>query len=128
MVVVGGGRYSNKVSEHKNFLLNSIEYLELYHAVITLLPPPDLVVFLRASVPVLRRRIAARSRDFESGISDEYLAQLNTLYEQWVKDFSLSPILIFPADRMDFVESEQDFEAIVDEVRERLRGEQGLLF
>ena len=103
-------------------------YLELYHAVITLLPPPDLVVYLQASVPVLRRRIARRGRNFEAAISDEYLAGLNALYEQWMQGFDLGPVVVFPADRMDFVEEAQDFETIVAEVEQRLRGEQRLLF
>jgi len=103
-------------------------YSELYRTVATLLPPPDLVVYLRASVPVLRDRIARRGRGFESGISEEYLGQLNALYEEWVGGFRLAPILVVDADRTDVVADPPAFEAVVSEVEERLRGAQKPLF
>jgi deoxyadenosine/deoxycytidine kinase len=103
-------------------------YQELYRTVITLLPPPDLVVYLRASVPTLMQRIAGRGRGFEANISGEYLAELNTLYEEWIGGFQLAPILVVPADRLDFVGHSRDLEGIVKAVEERLRGEQRLLF
>jgi deoxyadenosine/deoxycytidine kinase len=103
-------------------------YQELYRTFTTLLPPPDLVVYLRASVPTLRRRIAQRGRGFESGISEEYLRQLNALYEEWIAGFSLAPVLSVPSDRLDFVQEKKDLRKIVTIVEERLRGDQGLLF
>ena len=56
-------------------------YWDLYQTVITILPPPDLVIYLQASVPVLQERIRQRGRDYEQQISEEYLTQLNELYE-----------------------------------------------
>ena len=103
-------------------------YQGLYRTFTTLLPPPDLVVYLRASVPTLRRRIAQRGRGFEAGISDAYLGQLNALYEDWIAGFSLAPVLTVPSDRLDFVREQDDLRKIVAIVEERLRGEQGLLF
>ena len=103
-------------------------YQGLYRTFTTLLPAPDLVVYLRASVPTLRRRIAQRGRGFEAGISDAYLGQLNALYEDWIAGFSLAPVLTVPSDRLDFVREQDDLRKIVAIVEERLRGEQGLLF
>jgi hypothetical protein len=103
-------------------------YQGLYHTFTTLLPPPDLVVYLRASVPTLRCRIAQRGRGFEAGISDEYLGQLNALYESWIAGFSLAPVLTVTSDRLDFVRKKGDLRKIVSVVEERLRGDQGLLF
>ncbi len=103
-------------------------YNELYRTVITLLPPPDLVVYLRASVPVLMARIARRGRGFESGIPAEYLEQLNVLYEEWVRGFDLAPVMVVDADHADVVADPQAFEAIVSQVEERLRGAQKPLF
>jgi len=103
-------------------------YQGLYQTFTTLLPPPDLVVFLRASVPILRRRIAQRGRGFEAGIRDEYLGQLNALYEEWIAGFSLAPVLTVTSDRLDFVRKKGDLRKIVSVVEERLRGDQGLLF
>jgi deoxyadenosine/deoxycytidine kinase len=103
-------------------------YQGLYQTFTTLLPPPDLVVYLRASVPTLRRRIAQRGRGFEAGISEEYLEQLNALYEEWIAGFALAPVLIVPSDRLDFVQDRKHLSKIVAVVQERLRGDQGLLF
>jgi deoxyadenosine/deoxycytidine kinase len=103
-------------------------YQGLYRTFTTLLPAPDLVVYLQASVPTLRRRIQRRGREFEANISEEYLGQLNQLYEEWIAGFSLAPVLTVPADRLDFVQEKKDLRRIVAVVEERLRGDQGLLF
>lgn len=103
-------------------------YAALYRTLTTLLAPPDLVVYLRASVPTLLRRIALRGRDFEARISREYLEGLNGLYEEWITGFDLAPVLVVPADRLDFVQDSKDLDAIVSTVKDRLRGRQGLLF
>jgi deoxyadenosine/deoxycytidine kinase len=103
-------------------------YHGLYSTLTTLLAPPDLVVYLRASVPTLQRRIGRRGRSFESRISDEYLRGLNVLYEEWIAGFTLSPVLVVPADRLDFVENRSDCAAIISSITERLKGNQGLLF
>jgi deoxyadenosine/deoxycytidine kinase len=103
-------------------------YHELYATLTTLLTPPDLVVYLRASVPTLRARITRRGRGFEAGITDDYLDSLNGLYEEWIGGFTLAPVLAVPSDRMDFVENAADCEAIIASVAECLKGAQGLLF
>lgn len=103
-------------------------YNELYKTLTGLLPPPDLVVYIRASVPTLKRRIARRGRGFEADIPDEYLAGLNRLYEEWIGGFSLSPVLVVPGDSMDFVEESRDLKAIIRNIDERLRDRQGILF
>jgi len=74
-------------------------YQGLYHTLTSLLAPPDLVVYLRASVSTLQRRISLRGREFETRISDEYLGRLNVLYEEWIGVFTLSPVLVIPSDR-----------------------------
>jgi deoxyadenosine/deoxycytidine kinase len=103
-------------------------YRGLYQTLTTLLAPPDLVVYLRASVPTLQKRIAMRGRPFETRITDEYLESLHRLYEEWIGGFSLSPVLIVPSDRLDFVRDSRDLELIVTTVADRLRGNQGVLF
>ncbi len=103
-------------------------YHELYQASIELLPPPDLVVYLNASVPTLLARIAQRGREYEKRIAPEYLHQLNILYDEWIADFELCPILIVPADRLDFVSNHQHLDLIAQKIQEKLRGEQLVLF
>jgi deoxyadenosine/deoxycytidine kinase len=103
-------------------------YRGLYQTLTTLLSAPDLVVYLKASVPTLRRRIAQRGRPFEAAISDGYLEELNALYEEWIGSFTVAPTLVVPSDRLDFVRDSQDLNAIIATVQRRLRGRQGSLF
>ncbi|GAB1455733.1 MAG: deoxynucleoside kinase [Spirochaetia bacterium] len=103
-------------------------YKELYHTLISILPSPDLVVYLKASVPTLKARIAKRGRDFEASIPEEYLSGLNGLYDEWVEGFELSPVLVVPCDRLDFVAESKDLNAIVRTIEHSLRDKQGSLF
>ncbi|HOX33621.1 MAG TPA: deoxynucleoside kinase [Spirochaetales bacterium] len=103
-------------------------YRELYRTVSSLLPPPDLVVYIRCSVETLKRRIALRGRGFEAEIPEDYLAGLNRLYESWIEGFELAPVLVVPGDRLDFVAESRDLASIVCTVERRLRDTQGELF
>lgn len=103
-------------------------YRKLFDLFITLLPHPDLVVYLRASVETLRARIELRGRQIESNITGGYLVQLNELYEEWIADFSLSPVLIVPADAIDFVAYSGHLDLIVEKVEEKLRGKEEVIF
>ncbi len=97
-------------------------YSELYQVVTAVLPPPDLIVYLRASVPTLEERIRKRGRSFERKIPTAYLGQLNELYERWVEGFDLCPILIVPTDALDLAGNDSHRELIVEEVLARLSG------
>lgn len=97
-------------------------YSELYEVVTTVLPPPDLIVYLQASVPTLEARIRERGRSFEKNISTPYLSQLNDLYETWIERFRLCPVLTVPTDTLDFVENHRHLELITGRVLDRLHG------
>jgi len=86
-----------------------------------LVPPPTLLVYLRASVETLLERIARRGRDFERRISPEYLRQLNALYEEWIAGFSLCPVLIIPADELDFAHEGEHLRWVIARIRDKLR-------
>jgi deoxyadenosine/deoxycytidine kinase len=103
-------------------------YHDLYSAVSTLLPPPDLVVYLQASVGTLMHRIGMRGREFERQISEEYLAQLNDLYDEWVQGFNLCPVLTIATDNLDFVQSAEHLDIIAARIEDRLRGKEVLTF
>lgn len=103
-------------------------YGELYQVLTMILPPPDLVVYLRASVPTLQHRIAMRGREYERSIAPEYLERLNTLYEAWTASFTLCPLLVVPADRLDFVQDGGHLELIATKIEDKLRGDQLVLF
>lgn len=103
-------------------------YWDLYNSVALLLPPPNLVVYLQASVSTLLERIGMRGRDFERNISEEYLGQLNTLYDEWVAGFNLCPVLTIATDEMDFVQKPEHLNIITGRIEDRLRGKEVLTF
>ncbi len=89
-------------------------YRTLYDAVSAALRPPDLLIYLRASLPTLKRHIAQRGRSYEADIDDRYLERLGDLYERWIEDYSLSPVVVVPADDLDFVNSDADLRRVLD--------------
>jgi len=78
-------------------------YWELYQNIRDSLTPPDLLIYLRADVKTIRKRIRMRGRDFEQDIPMQYLKDLNKLYESWFKDYDLSPLLTIRTDKIDYV-------------------------
>lgn len=103
-------------------------YRELYEVLTQFLPPPDLVIYLRASVPTLQDRITLRGRDYERNIPDEYLQRLNSLYEDWIDRFALCPVLTVPADQLDFVKNNSHLELICEKILEKLQGKEVVVF
>lgn len=103
-------------------------YRDLYQVLIEFLPPPDLVVYLRASVPTLMHRIAQRGRGYERDISPDYLQQLNRLYEEWVQRFSLCPVLTVPTDNLNYVTQPTHLDLILCKVEEKLTGKEEVVF
>ncbi len=89
-------------------------YTLLYDAVASALRPPDLLIYLRASLPTLKAHIKQRGRSFEADIDDAYLERLGDLYERWIEDYSLSPIVVVPGDDLDFAHDEQDLRLVLD--------------
>lgn len=103
-------------------------YRDLYQTVIGFLPAPDLVIYLRASVPTLLERIASRGRDYELDISPAYLKGLNELYENWIKGFTLCPVLTVPADDLDYVAHRGHLNLVTAKVNEMLTGKAEVIF
>ena len=103
-------------------------YRDLYETTSRLLPPPDLVVYLRASVPTLMNRIERRGRNYERTITPEYLHGLNNLYEQWIENFTLCPVLSVPADELDYVSHSGHLRLIVEKVQDKLTGREEVVF
>ncbi len=103
-------------------------YRELYETITQVLPPPDLVIYLRASVDTLMDRIARRGRDYERTITPEYLQSLNDLYEDWISNFVLCPVLAVPADDLDYVAYSGHLDLIISKVNEKLTGKDEVVF
>lgn len=103
-------------------------YRDLYKALKQFLPPPDLVIYLRANVDTLLDRISQRGRDYEQEIGAEYLAQLNELYESWIESFKLCPVLTVPADDLNYVAYDSHLDLIVSKIEEKLAGKEEVIF
>jgi len=103
-------------------------YRSLYLTLAEYLPPPDLVIYLRASVPTLLKRITLRNRPYELAIAPEYLEGLNVLYESWIQHFTLCPILTVPADDLDYVAHPHHLDLIIRKVQEKLTGKEEVIF
>ena len=103
-------------------------YRSLYLTLAETLPPPDLVIYLRASVDTLIKRIALRNRDYEQSIAPAYLENLNGLYDSWIDHFTLCPILTVPADDLDFVAHPHHLDLIASKVKEKLTGKEVVVF
>ncbi len=96
-------------------------YMLLYNLMMSMVRPPDLLIYLRASVPHLVARIQKRGRDYEQSISLEYLGGLNRRYEEWIGSYREN-LLTIDADNLDFENNPDDFEAITDKIDARLYG------
>jgi deoxyadenosine/deoxycytidine kinase len=78
-------------------------YWELYLAIVKVLQPPDLMIYLKCPVRTLRQRIRLRGREMEQSIPLAYLRRLNALYEEWFQDYNLSPVLVLSTDKLDYL-------------------------
>ena len=103
-------------------------YRELYTVLSEFLPPPDLVIYLRASVATLYERIKSRRRGYELQIALEYLEQLNELYENWIANFNLCPVLTVPADDLNYVSNPSHIKLIERKVLDKLMGKDEVVF
>ena len=84
-------------------------YLDLYNTMCQFLTPPDLIIYLRKSLPLLKKRIAMRGRAYEKDIPDRYLSNLNSYYDDWMESYDLGKKLIIESDGLDFIENQDDF-------------------
>ena len=97
-------------------------YQDLYQILVTLLPPPDMIIYLKTSVPVLAERITRRGRDFEADIPQNYLARLNVLYEGWITNVNQCPVLIISTDNLDLVTRKEHINLVISTVKEKMTG------
>ena len=91
-------------------------YQELFELLESLIKGPDLLVYLRSSIPNLVNKIHKRGRDYENSISIDYLSRLNERYEAWISTYDKGEILIIDVDDLDFVEKKDDFMKIVSKI------------
>ncbi len=97
-------------------------YCELFGIMTSYLRPPDLLVYLKASVPTLVSHIQTRGREYESTIRIEYLERLNKHYENWIERYDLGPKLYVDVDSLDFVNDPDDRMEVISQIESRLFG------
>ena len=105
-----------------------LSYRRVFELITSQLPPPDLLIYLKAPVPVLMKRIQSRARSIETGITDEYLSLLDSFYEDWLKTFDVCPVLTIRSDDLDFVHKPQHLDIVVQRIQDRLAGKEDLVF
>ena len=103
-------------------------YRAVFDLVVAGLPRPDLLLYLRAPVNVIFDRIRKRGRGIESGISAEYLALLDTFYEEWMQTFDLCPVLTIRTDDLDFVNKPKHLDIVVQRIQDKLAGKETVVF
>ena len=103
-------------------------YRRVFDLVVANLPPPDLLIYLRAPVPVLIKRINRRGRAIESGITADYLTLLDSFYRDWMETFDVCPALTIQTDDLDFVHKSRHLDIVVQRIQDRLAGKEDLIF
>jgi deoxyadenosine/deoxycytidine kinase len=105
-----------------------LSYRRVFDLVVAGLPAPDLLIYLRAPVPVLMERIRRRGRDIETGISAEYLSLLDSFYDDWLQGFDVCPVLTIRTDDLDFVHESRHMDIVVKRIQDKLAGKEEVVF
>lgn len=103
-------------------------YRRVFDLVTRSLPPPDLLIYLKAPVDTLVRRIKRRGREMETGITPEYLALLDQFYEEWIDMYDFSPVLTIRSDDLDFVHKPKHLDIVIQRIQEKLSGREEIVF
>jgi len=97
-------------------------YKSLFELISSFIQPPDLLIYLKASVPTLVSQIQKRGREYESAIRIDYLKNLNDLYEEWVENYKLGKILFIDVDNLKFSENSEHLGIVIEKVNAELHG------
>ena len=96
-------------------------YMDTYNVMMEVVKEPDLMIYLKSSIPHLVSQIQKRGRDYEQSISIEYLSGLNERYEKWISEYK-GRLITIDADNLDFLNNEEDFAQITDKIDAELYG------
>jgi deoxyadenosine/deoxycytidine kinase len=97
-------------------------YFTLFNLLSSLIQPPDLVLYLRASVPTLVSQIQKRGRKYEATIRIDYLRRLNERYEAWAEAYNMGKMLIVEADHYDFPNNTEHLREVIDKINAEIHG------
>ena len=110
---------------HKMGLMSSRDfknYKSLYESIISQVKPPDLMIYMKASIPTLVDNIQKRGRDYEDSIRLDYLKKLNEFYNSWINNYSHGKILVIDCDKLNFVDNKEHLAEIYNKVQTELHG------
>lgn len=97
-------------------------YRSLFELMSTFIQPPDLLIYLKASVPTLVNQIQKRGRDYENAIRLDYLKNLNEMYEDWIAGYTLGKLLVIDVDTLKVNEKPDDLGYVIDRINAELHG------
>ncbi len=97
-------------------------YKSLFELMESLVQPPDLLIYLRSSIPNLVKQIHKRGREYENTISIDYLSRLNERYEAWVHTYEKGNLLIIDVDNLDFVDNPEDLGTVINRIDAEING------
>lgn len=117
--------------------LNERDYLayrRVFDLLVSTLPPPNLLINLKAPIDVLMERIRRRGRDIESGITADYLTLLDSFYDDWMASFDVCPVLTIHTGQLgresplDFVHNSHHLDIVVERIQDKLAGKEDVVF
>ncbi len=97
-------------------------YSNLFEMTSSLIQAPDLLIYLRATVPTLVNQIQNRGRKYEDSIRLDYLKRLNERYEAWIANYSLGNLLIIDVDKTNFIENKEDLSSVINKIDAEING------
>ena len=97
-------------------------YASLFELMSSFIAPPDLLIYLKASVPTLVRQIQLRGREYEEAIRLDYLKSLNDRYNEWIEQYKSGKLLVIDVDTLDFMERPKDLGTVIERVNAELHG------
>jgi len=111
-----------------------LSYRRVFELIVSHLPPPNLLIYLKAPASVLLERIRMRGRSIEGGITEEYLTLLDSFYTDWIASFDICPILTIHTGKLgkesplDFVHNPRHLDIVVDRIQDMLAGKEDVIF
>jgi deoxyadenosine/deoxycytidine kinase len=97
-------------------------YESIFDNITEYIKPPDLLVYLKASVPTLVNNIQRRGREYEIGIRIDYLSKLNEKYDKWISNYKLGKLLVLDKDNLDFANNTEDLSKIIQSIEREING------
>jgi len=97
-------------------------YSSLFDLMELIVTPPDLLIYLKASIPTLVRNIHSRGREYEKSINIDYLSNLNDRYNNWINSYNKGKLLVIEVDNLNFVDKPEDLGTVIEKVNGEIHG------